>query len=267
MKIIPQTQQELGKLVEQFSQLEESTGALEVAPPETLVVVRADGIKHSKHFLKDSLENPAYHTALREAIGKTYPLWRNWAPEKCRPYLLGALRLSDEVSLIVNRGENYYQRRLLKMTTTLASTLSGAMSLEFAAAGHSGPGAPPIMAFDGRALVMREVGEFESYIRCRRLLFARNAMARVLRVTSSLSDAELYGGGEEKEKLASDIYRLSREIDSRALWPEYERAAGGSALYVADVNGNLEGFTLASDPGDDEAVQRALRTLDHHMSR
>lgn len=262
MKISPQTQQELEGLHEQFSRLEASTRSLEVAPVGALVVIRADGIKHSKHFLKDSLEQPDYHLALHEAIGRTHQIWRSWAPKPFRPYLLGALRLSDEVSFIVNRGENYYKRKLLKITTTLASTLSGAMSLTYAGADQfqGELDRAPIMAFDGRALVLDDVNELGLYIRCRRLLFSRNAMARVLRLESGLTEGDLYDGGERK--LASDIYRLSLAIDERGLWEQYERAAGGSALYIARASGELEGVTLASDPEDDGAVHRALAKLE-----
>src|SRR5690606_28371942 len=116
----------------------------------------------------------------------------------------------------------------------------------------------PVMAFDGRPLLLEDAGEFLAYIRARRLLHARNAMARVLRLRSDLTDKVLY---ETEPKLASDLYRLSREIDARSLWPDYERAATGCALYVAQTDGKLGGHTLATDPTDDGVVRRALAKL------
>lgn len=252
--IIPEsTQAELLTLLEHFTAREQQARTLEAAPDDKLLIIRADGIKASKHFLKDSLEHPAYHGALHSAIIKTYKLWRQWAP-KHNPYLLGALRLSDEVSFIVNRGENYYHRRLYKITSTLASTLSGSMSLEFAQTTHRNNNQQPrIMAFDGRPLLLEDMEELFAYIRCRRLLFSRNAMGRVLRLESDLGEEGLY---RQEPKLAEDIVRLSQEIDARSLWPQFQKAASGSVLYIPNAEGWLNGHTLAADPSDDAAVHR-----------
>lgn len=248
------TQEELLTLLEHFTAREQQARALEAAPDDKLLIVRVDGIKASKHFLKDTLEHPAYHGALHSAIIKTYKLWRQWAP-KHNPYLLGALRLSDEVSFIINRGENYYHRRLYKITSTLASTLSGSMSLEFAQTMQRGNKHQPwIMAFDGRPLLLEDIADLSAYIRCRRLLFSRNAMGRVLRLESDLGEERLY---RQEPKLAEDIARLSQEIDARRLWPQFEKAASGSALYIPNAEGWLNMYTLAVDPRDDSAVQQA----------
>ncbi len=255
MDLTPRLQEQLESLLEHFTGLEDEADGLKVAPAGFFIVMRADGIKASKHFLKDTLEQPDYHNALHDAVGQVYRIWRNWAPSANRPYLLGALRLSDEVSLFVNRGDNYFARRLLKITSTLASTLSGSMTLAYASRARGLLARAPVMAFDGRPLLLEDGADFVSYIRCRRLLHARNAMARVLRLKSDLSDDQLY---EQHPRLASDLYRLGQEIKARGLWPEYEQAAAGSALYLAQADGTLEGHTLPSDPTEDEMVRRAL---------
>lgn len=256
MEFSQQTQAELERRHEHFLKLESQARAQEVAPAAALVVIRADGIKSSKRFLKNSLECPEYHNALHKAVGSTHRLWHAWAPPQFRPYLLGALRISDEVSFVVNRGDNYFGRRLLKITTTIASTLSGAMSLAFASFGHQGSLAnAPVVAFDGRPLVVHEIAELQSYIRWRRLLQARNAMARTLRLKSSLSDDELY---RSVPRLADDIHRLGLEVDARRLWPAFQSASSGGALYIATADGGLDGETLPADPDDERPVLRTL---------
>ncbi|PRP95389.1 hypothetical protein ENSA5_39740 [Enhygromyxa salina] len=157
---------------------------------------------------------------------------------------------------MVNRGDNYYNRRLLKITTVLASTLSGAMGLAYSQPGaRMDPRGVPVATFDGRPLLLGGENDLLAYIRCRRLLHARNAMAKVLRLKSELSNERLYG---DAPRLASDIHRLSRELELRSFWAHFERAASGCAMYVADADGELAGRTLPSDPGDCHAVRQAV---------
>ncbi|NVB40324.1 hypothetical protein G6O69_20960 [Pseudenhygromyxa sp. WMMC2535] len=249
-------QQELELLLERFSALEAESSTVDIAPAEGLLVVRADGIKQSKRFLKDELENPRYRTALHKAVGITFRMWRDWAPEPSRPFILAALRLSDEVSFVLNRGDNYYGRRILKITTTLASTLSGAMSLAIAPpVARKSPRMLSVAAFDGRPLILGGEDELVSYIRCRRLLHARNAMAKVLRLESEFSDSQLY---DEAPRLADDIHRLGREVGARSLWDRFDRAVSGSALYTAGSGKELDGRTLPGDPQDEGIVRQAV---------
>lgn len=256
--LVPGTTAVLDQLLRRFETLERQAQVLERAPDGALVIVRADGIKASRRFLSRTLEQPDYHNALHNAVTQVYYIWRNWAPKADSPYLLGVLRLSDEVSFILNRGANYYERRLLKMTSTLASTLSGAMSLAYAGTGAASQGRPPVMAFDGRPLLVREADELTSYVRCRRLLHARNAMTKVLRLCSDMSEDDLYGG---QAKLASDIDRLSQVVEAHGLWRQFERAAGGSQLYVAKADGRLASYTLPADPNNDSDLRAALGTF------
>jgi tRNA(His) 5'-end guanylyltransferase len=258
MTITEDTQAQLLALHKRYEELERQARLVEAAPADTLLIIRADGVKHSKHFLKNSLDQPDYDRALHEALLQTYYIWRHWTSKENTPYLLGALRLSDEVSLIVNRGDNYYNRRLYKITSTLASTLSGSMSLAFAPIARAKlKQDAPVMTFDGRPLLVATAQDLFAYIHSRRLLHARNAMARVLRLKSDLTGPQLY---EEQPKLAEDIFRLSQAIDERNLWPAFQRAAAGASLYVAEANGRFDEYPLPADPTDDAVVRESWRT-------
>lgn len=254
MNFSEELQAEIETLHEGFTQREVASRTRDTAPEDDFLVVRCDGIRSSKHFLKDALENPKYRMALHRAVETTYTIWRQWAAEKDQPFLLGAIRFSDEVSFFINRGQNYFERRIMKTTTSLASTLTGAMSLRYRPEPASRSN---LVTFDGRPLILASTIEVLSYIRWRRLLHARNSMAKTLRLRSELSDDVLYG---DKPWLADDIHQLGLEILERGLWRAFEEASGGGSIYSVAADGGLRAATLPSYPDDDRAVRSGLES-------
>lgn len=250
--ISDETQRELLALHDRFTRVEAESLVPTVGDGQPLVV-RLDGVKASKRHLKDVLRNAAFADALAEAIQVTYRLWRDWAPEEHRPYLLAALALSDEVSFLVNQGPNYYARRVLKICTTLCGTLSAAATIAFArrAGGRRRSKGDrrreTIIAFDARPILVRDSGAVSDYCRWRQLLACRNAMARALRLRSDLAD-RLYEGDQP---LADNIHALSIEVGRRGLWDAYGEATQDFRWFAADAEHRLQEERVSEDPSDD----------------
>lgn len=192
------------QLGEQFAAIERSSLTLLSAPLGTYLCCRVDGIKVSKRYLSDKLSYPAFSAALHAAVETVYHLFRRCIGEEHGAreegnFFLGMIAVSDEVSFILNNRRNFLDNRVCKTVTTLASTLSAAMSLSFAAesAKTARPTArgnqwPQVIAFDGRPLVLTVQTQLEDYLRHRWLLSARNAMCKVLRVQRCVSERDLY---------------------------------------------------------------------------
>lgn len=203
---------ELAGLLVRFKEEEVRAAAMVEAPFGNYVIVRADGVKVTKRLLKDRIHNDEFYNAVCSATTSCMTMWRDYAKPEHRPYLLGAFAMSDEVSFIVGTGDNYYDRRLWKMVTTLGSTLSGATTVYLGQKVKGGR--PLVVAFDARPLLVQDTMELRDYLWCRALIGLRNAMNRVLRLSGKDTEAELYRDvttRDDFEWLAGKIAALELE--------------------------------------------------------
>ncbi|WP_181314958.1 tRNA(His) guanylyltransferase Thg1 family protein [Photobacterium phosphoreum] len=167
-----------------FENIEKQSAALVTTPPQHYLIVRLDGIGLSKKYLKDSLVNKAFKEIMTQAIQETYCVLHRQSKSNAKQVFLGAVMASDEVSFIFNTSDNYFDKRLFKTVTTLASTLSCFFTRD---------GAKYLMmgSFDGRPLVVENLQQVNDYIAHRLAIYCRNTMAKTLRL-DGVPDNELY---------------------------------------------------------------------------
>ncbi len=231
---------ELRDQTERFRKIEAESETLRAAPNGAYLVVRADGVKASKRHLKDVMENRKFTDAISRAVVTCGVLWRSWAPNGAPPYLCGAVQFGDEVSFVIGPGPNHFERRLLKMTTTLASTLSAAATAAFAqrtAGGH-----PEIVAFDGRPLVLGGSAAVHDYIRCRWLCAIRLVINKILRIRRVLSEQEQYGS----DKLFDSIERTNAHLVRAGLANEVPKACADFRLHAPGDSGNFRSTAISA---------------------
>lgn len=231
--IEPRHQADLNALDEHFRDRENDARRLDEAPAGTWVIIRCDGVRANKRFLSQTLHNPRFASALSDATKQVCLLYRSFAPQDARPYVAGALVISDEVSFIVNRGPNYHERRLWKLATTLCSALAAAMSIhmERAArdASESVPEHPQIINFDARPLVLAAAADVIDYIRWRRLLATRNALAKALRLGGHCAGTTLY---ETHPRLADDFVAIARLVEVAQRWQDVRTMMASNSLHL-----------------------------------
>jgi tRNA(His) 5'-end guanylyltransferase len=167
-----------------FENIEKQSAALITTPPQHYLIVRLDGIGLSKKYLKDSLVNKEFKEIMTQAIQETYCVLHRQSKSNAKQVFLGAVMASDEVSFIFNTSDNYFDKRLFKTVTTLASTLSCFFTRD---------GAKYLMmgSFDGRPLVVENLQQVNDYIAHRLAIYCRNTMAKTLRL-DGVPDNELY---------------------------------------------------------------------------
>lgn len=260
----------IAQLNTQFTAIEKEALLTEAAPLGSYIVCRADGIKASKKYLADKLTYPAFKEALHGAVETVYHLFRRCTGEEHGEreggnFFLGIIAVSDEVSFILNNRRNFLKNRLVKTTTSLASALSGAMSLSFAeeSTKYARPAAngyrrPQVMAFDGRPLVLESYALVEEYLKHRWLLSVRSAMCKVLRVQKIVDDRTLYDTGlkDELPRLADLIVQHGMENECAQLMSEFCLFLPGESHAEA----RLVPY-LAAPCVDDEALSLCRRQL------
>ncbi|MUI53316.1 tRNA(His) guanylyltransferase Thg1 family protein [Aliivibrio fischeri] len=179
---------QLCSLHDKFKTIENDSKAQVTVPEQHYLVVRLDGIGLSKKYLKSQLVSKLFQKTMLKAIKDTYYVLHRKTPTDAQQIFLGAIVASDEVSFILNTYSNYYDDRLFKLVTTIASTFSCFFTKEGLQQNskHSIYG-----SFDGRPLILSNIDEVKEYIAYRSAIYNRNSIAKTLRL-KGVPEEELY---------------------------------------------------------------------------
>jgi len=265
-------QAELARLEEKFRLMEQDALSVVEAPlGSRYLCFRLDGIKVSKRYLKDSLVHEAFGAALRSSIQTVYHLLRACTGEEYGEreegnFFLCAFCISDEVSFILNNHRNYLGNRVFKTGTSLAGTLSGALSLQFQAESKkhgkksaSGHRYPQVMAFDARPLLLDVHGEVEEYLRHRWLLAGRNALCKVLRLNNAVSGDDVYKMGR-----SNDLPGLCELIHRHGLESQVHQVMQSFTLFLPSSltqSAELDEYTAKNGTDNIDDLCAALQQL------
>lgn len=259
---------DIAKLDSKFREIETYSRLQHASQADNYLCYRLDGIKASKTHLKDCLVNDRYNLSFVKAIRSVYFLLRNQTDSVNKNFFFCAFSASDEVSFVLNRGENYYKNRIFKIGTMLAGTLSSAMTIQFellkpntkkkGKKKNQSKGYPTILAFDSRPLIFKTSNDVKEYIKFRWSIACRNAACKVLRLESELSDDEIYGAD-----LNNNVEAIFNEIRKYDLTELYNQAVSSFSLFVPDSDRKLKEFKLSRHENFEEMLLR----LDEFLTR
>jgi tRNA(His) 5'-end guanylyltransferase len=177
-----QRQSELQCLLESFALRENEALQLPEIPDDAYLGVRLDGIRHSKMFLKDHLENDDYNAIMRDSIHSLHAKMKTIFAKEYPENFVCACSFTDEVSFVLlNRISNErYKKRTMKICTSLCGGLSSAMTRK--AIYSKSKRFRDILSFDARPIYLSNINDIVAYIRHRYLLASRQAFWKVLRL-------------------------------------------------------------------------------------
>ena len=214
---------------------------------DTYLCIRADGVKSSKRHLKDVITNKIFNDSFNNAINSVYHLNKYQTYRVNYNFFFCAFSASDEVSFIINKGNNYYENRILKICTILSSILSSAMTIDFELMTRKQENReidkkkryPDIMAFDARPIILNDILDVKEYIHYRWLIACRNAACKVLRLKSELSQKEIYD-----DELNNNLDLLLKKVNDLGFIEDYKEAVDSFCLYIPDYKGDLSKFKI-----------------------
>ncbi len=232
VSLIPDKHEQLDNLHTYFRINEKETLSKLESPPDKFLCFRLDGVNTSKNFLKDRIVYKLFNERFCSAVITVYHLLRKYTQKEFRNFFLCAFVHSDEVSFVLNQGKNNYDNRLFKIGSILSGTLSSAMTLQIQIKNKKKmkiEGHPNVMSFDSRPLILDDYSEVKKYIRYRWLMGCRNAMCKVLRLKSNLSDEDIF-----ETDLNHDFKMLSKYIKEYDLVEHYNDITSNFFLFVPD---------------------------------
>jgi len=202
-----QTMEELQRIKQlcdmnsKFKDIEKTSESCVLTPAQHYLVVRLDGIGLSKKYLKNEVVNKRFQKVMTKAIQQTYYVLHRKSRSNAQQLFLGVVVASDEVSFILNTYGNYFDDRLFKTVTTIASTFSSFFTKEGI---HENLNLSITGSFDGKPLILQNLEEVNKYIAYRAAIYTRNSMAKVLRL-NGVPESELYS---ERNHNNLDYYQM-----------------------------------------------------------
>ena len=252
------------ELLEEFCGLEDKFKAIE-AESEILrqanegeyLCIRLDGIGLSKKYLKDSLSDNQFKGKMWSALEHTFDVLKRKAPTNAQNIFLGAMICSDESSIILNSQKNYYNGRLFKLTTTIASTFT----CFFNSSNSKKKKKTKTIggAFDARPLVLSSVEEASKYLAYRYAIYIRNTASKLLRI-EGVPDCELYA----QENQNSLTYYFSK-IEQLQLNKKFLDIAKEAMFFIPNPEGELVVHKYKSLQGFLDNFPNELTTFDEWL--
>lgn len=250
---------ELCSLEDQFKENEAQSECLGKINDGQYLCIRLDGIGLSKKYLKNELSNTKFDGAMWQAFESTYKVLHRKAPTDAQNIFLAAIICSDEISIILNSQKNYFDGRLFKTVTTIASTFSSF----FTGNGFSGKNKKNqriVGAFDGRPLVFSSLDEIPQYMAHRYAIYFRNSLSKSLRL-AGVSPDELYA-----EKNFNNLEYYREKMEFLSIDDQYKEILEKPIVFIPNESGDLENYRFNSVGDFIDIVNRRIRSFDCWLS-
>ena len=188
--------------------------------------IRLDGIGLSKKYLKDKLLNAEFDKVIKKSVYEIYHSLKSKAPTDAKNQFLCIFTSSDEVNIILNSHPNYFDNRLYKSVTTIASSFSGFFT-------KNGKNNDFLGAFDGRPLILNSIPDICDYLSHRYAIYIRNTTVKLLRLNVNPSD--LYESNNQ-----NDLDYLNRGIKQNNLQKIQLTIPKHCHIYIPTENAKLQ---------------------------
>ncbi len=182
------------RLNDHFKAVEKRTETLGQVRKKSFLCIRIDGIGLSKKYLKNKIEAYEFDNLLNKALKDTYYRLKQQSRLNDKEFFLCALICSDELSIFINNQTNFFDGRLYKITTTIASTFSAFFTkycLNASLNNADNTIVQSVESFDGRPIELKNIQEVYQYLFHRYAIYIRNSATKVLRL-EGVPSCELY---------------------------------------------------------------------------
>jgi hypothetical protein len=220
--------------------------------------VRLDGIGLSNKYLKNSISNKKFDGAMWQALEKTYEVLHRKAPTDAQNIFLAVVICSDEISIILNNQKNYFEGRLYKTVTTLASTFSSFFTRNGLKTTKKDE-TQIVGAFDGRPLVFDNLSDVTNYMAYRYAIYLRNTSSKLLRL-NNVPSSELYSSANN-----NNIDYYSTKIEELNLKEEFDEMAKKPIVFIPTEANGLSNYRFESLHQFIESVPNEVISFDNWL--
>ena len=170
--------QELFHLQNKYKQKEKDSLQEAHIPDDCYLCVRLDGFNSTKQYLKDVVINQVYTKCLSDAHFKVFRAFRHHLNKQFTSSIVCSYMANDEISIILNKNNDNYDKRIMKICTLLCGALSSAMTIQM----HTETSEFKFTSFDARPIILASRKEIVEYLRSRYLISKKYAYWKILRL-------------------------------------------------------------------------------------
>lgn len=242
-------QQELAQLEHKYKERETASLQHQQVPEQQYLCIRMDGFHLTKKFLKDMLVNHAFNEALQETHQSLFCAFRHFLNKQFTSSIVCSFIANDEVSVVLNKDNDNFNRRIMKLCSLFSGVVSSAMTTEL----QKRIPVKSIVAFDARPILLNDKQEVVEYVRSRYLIANRYAYWKALRLNKV---DNIYD-----PIIMADIDRLKSLAAQHKLLDKAKKIRAGFKLYIPEQTKKPKTIDLSAH---DQSMSQA--NLQHQLS-
>ncbi|WP_404317031.1 hypothetical protein [Malaciobacter canalis] len=224
---------ELETLFEKYKKIEQKSLKIDMVPDNKFLVVRLDGFKVTKNYLKDVVINKKLTNAMNCSINELFKRFRTYFTNEYSSSIIGTFYANDEVSIILSNkmnlskdtyGRNLEIKRVMKVCTIFAGAISSFMTEKM----------DEVLYFDARPIILNQ-NELGEYIYSRQLVASRYAYWKILR----LNDIK----GWEKDFYKKNLLNSKNKVKDIGKLPDANNIINSYSFNI--INDNLKAILVS----------------------
>lgn len=223
----------LSDLKNKFSSIE-STSIKHSAGKNQFLAIRLDGVRFTHKYSRKEFIPFKMNSMVTESVFETYQSIFNKHDQDKKNMVLCIIQVNDEVTFVFNRGNNKYERRILKILSIVNGLMSSWSTNYILKNQNDKLLGTQVEYYDARPIILSSHPDICEYIKYRYLTAKKHALAKTLKFNNIAITPKTWENISASKKLVAE----------NKLHSEFEKIEETFKLYVPDDNYNLKSYGL-----------------------
>ncbi len=172
---------------------------------------------------------------IRKSVVETYRALYGKHDQELKNFFVAIVQVNDEVTFIINKGSNKFERKIIKIITIISGLLSfWTTNYLLKNQDSSKPKLTEVEYYDARPLIMNNQEEVFNYIKYRYWTARKHGQAKTLK----------FNGLNLKPNVWENVNSSSVKLKDHDLYSEYYHLESTFKVYIPDLKYNLCERTL-----------------------
>lgn len=225
---------ELKQLKKKYTSLEKEAVSYEYGDKKYFSI-RLDGVKFTQKYSRKEFIPEFMNSMISDSVFETYQILFNKHEEDLKNLVLCVVQVNDEVTFILNKGNNKYDRRILKILSIINGLMSSwSTNIVLERQGEGNALGTKIEYYDARPIILNDTKDIADYVKYRYLVAKKHALAKTLKCN----------GVKIKSSVWENIFVSNKMVAEGKLESEFQKIENTFHLYIPDENYNLKCFKL-----------------------
>jgi len=225
---------ELSKLKKKYTSREKDSVKHEYGPGEYLAI-RLDGVRFTHKYSRKEFITEFMNTMISDTVFEVYQVLFNKHEKDLKNLVLCVVQVNDEVTFILNKGDNKYDRRILKILSIINGLMSSwSTNIVLERQRKNTKLKTKIEYYDARPIILSDTEDITNYVKYRYLVAKKHALAKTLKFNNVKITPPIW----------ENISRSKKMVAERKLEAEFHKIENTFTLYVPAKDYSLNHIIL-----------------------